>query len=75
MILHTHTLTYTHIISFEHNYQYMLTRCKLVFFFLTVLGLSLPCVGFLELRRAGAPLVAVFGLIIAVACLVAEHRL
>ena len=39
------------------------------------LGSSLLCAGFLWLRRAGVLFVAVRGLLIAVASLVAEHRL
>ena len=41
----THSLIYTHIVSFEHHSQYMLTRRRLVLFFLAVLGLLWPCVG------------------------------
>ena len=44
------------------------------FFFYDCVGSSLVRMGFLWLRRAGATL-AVHGLLIAVASLVAEHRL
>ena len=73
MILHT----YTRIISFEHNYQYTLTRCKLgvFFFFLTVPGLLLPWWVFSDFRAQGYSLVAACGLLIAAAPLAAERRL